>query len=98
LLKNVTTFNLHLHLHLPHYEVTTQDARSVHILARQPIDPERPHPFTAAGNKEFNCLRWMPPTEQRAGDILLIDSTHFTTLFGGTVSLATLWRNLALMK
>jgi hypothetical protein len=40
----------------------------------------------------------MPPNEQRAGDILLIDSTHFTTLFGGTDSLANLWRNLALMK
>ena len=60
--------------------------------------PDRPHPFTAAGNKEFNCLLWLPPTEQRAGDILLIDSTHFTTLFGGTDSLASLWRNLALMK
>ena len=46
-----------------------------------------------------SCARllWLPPTEQRAGDILLIDSTHFTTLFGGTDSLANLWRNLALM-
>ena len=96
LLNNVTTFNFHLHL--PHYEVTAQDAKSVHVLARQLIDPDRPHPFTAAGNKEFNCLLWMPPNEQRAGDILLIDSTHFTTLFGGTDSLANLWRNLALMK
>ena len=74
------------------------DAKSVHVLGRQLIDPDRPHPFTAAGNKEFNCLLWLPPTEQRAGDILLIDSTHFTTLFGGTDSLANLWRNLALMK
>jgi hypothetical protein len=31
----------------------------------------------------------MPPTGQRAGDIVLIDSTHFTTLFGGTDSLKT---------
>ena len=54
--------------------------------------------FTMAGNTEFNCLLWLPPTETRAGDILLIDSTHFTTLFGGTDSLASLWRNLALMK
>jgi hypothetical protein len=65
---------------------------------RQLIDPDRPHPFTAAGNSEFNCLLWLPPSESRAGDILLIDSTHFTTLFGGTDSLASLWRNLALMK
>jgi len=96
LLNGVTTFNFHLHL--PHYEVTTRDAKSVHVLGRQRIDPDRPHPFTAAGNAEFNCLLWLPPNESRAGDILLIDSTHFTTLFGGTDSLASLWRNLALMK
>ncbi len=32
----------------------------------------------------------MPPAGQRAGDIVLIDSTHFTTLFGGTDSLKSL--------
>src|SRR4029078_2924942 len=63
LLNNVTTFNFHLHL--PHYEVTTKDAKAVHVLASQLIDPDRPHPFTAAGNKEFNCLLWLPPTDQR---------------------------------
>ena len=52
-------------------------------------DPARPHPFTEAGNTEFNALIWMPPTGQRAGDIVLVDSTHFTTLFGGTDSLET---------
>jgi hypothetical protein len=75
-----------------------KDNRSVHLLARQPIDPDGPHPFTAAGNKEFNCLLWMPPSERRAGDIVLVDSTNFTTLFGGTDSLVNFWRNLALMK
>ena len=54
------------------------------VLARQPIDLDRPHPFTAAGNREFNCLLWMPPNDRRAGDIVLVDSTNFTTLFGGT--------------
>ena len=49
---------------------------------RQPIDLQRPHPFTAAGNTEFNCLLRLPPAGQRAGDILMVDSTHFTTLFG----------------
>ena len=96
LLKDVPTFNLHPHL--PHYEVTPKDAKSIHVLARQPIDLGRPHPFTVAGNKEFNCLLWMPPAGHRAGDILLVDSTHFTTLFGGTDSLKSFWRNLALMK
>jgi hypothetical protein len=96
LLKDVTTFNFHPHL--PHYRVTTKDARGIHVLGQQPIDLERPHPFTAAGNKDCNVLLWMPPEGKRAGDILLVDSTHFTTLFGGTDSLANFWRNLARMR
>jgi hypothetical protein len=95
LLNNVPTLNFHPHL--PHYEVTGSDGKSVQLLARQPIDPDRPHPFTQAGNKEFNCLLRIPPNEQRAGDIVLVDSTNFTTLFGGTESLENFWRNLALM-
>ena len=95
LLKNVPTLNFHPHL--PHYELTAPDAKSIQVLARQPIDLDRPHPFTEAGNREFNCLLWMPPREQRAGDIVLVDSTNFTTLFGGTKSLENFWRNLAAM-
>jgi hypothetical protein len=95
LLKDVTTFSFHPHL--PHYEVTAGAGDSIRLLARQPIDMERPHPFTMNGASEFNCLLWMPPSGERAGDILLIDSTHFTTLFGGTDSLKNFWRNLALM-
>ena len=54
-LKGVTTFNFHLHL--PHDALTTKDSTSIHMLARQPIDLSRPHPFTAAGNQEFNsCI------------------------------------------
>jgi hypothetical protein len=95
LLKDVTT--LSFHRHLPHYEITDRSG-AVHVLARQPIEMERPHPFTATGNTEFNCLLWMPPEKQRAGDIVLVDSTHFTTLFGVTDSLKNFWRNVALMK
>ncbi len=68
------------------------------VLSRQPIDLDRPHPFTAAGNTEFNCFIWMPPEADRGGDILMADSTIFTTLFGGTESLENFWRNLALMR
>jgi hypothetical protein len=68
------------------------------VLGRQPVDLERPHPFTAAGNNEINVLLWMPPQGRRAGDVLLVDSTHFTTLFGGTESLVNFWRNLARMR
>ncbi|HKH83188.1 MAG TPA: hypothetical protein VKA25_05870 [Gemmatimonadales bacterium] len=96
LLKGVTTFNFHPHL--PHYALTTDASAPVHVLSRQAIDLDRPHPFTAAGNTEFNCFIWMPPAAGRAGDILLADSTIFTTLFGGTESLANFWRNLALMR
>jgi len=92
-LEDVTTFNFHMHL--PHYAVTTSDTTTIHVLARQPIDLSRPHPFTEAGNREFNMFLWMPPTGERAGDILLADSTIFTTLFGGDESLEHFWRNLA---
>src|SRR6476469_7891062 len=70
LLNNVTTFNFHLHL--PHYEVLTKDASSVQVLARQLIDRERPHPFTDAGNTEFNSCLWMPPKNERAGHIVMV--------------------------
>ena len=53
------------------------------------------YPFTAAGNTEFNCLLWLPPDNGRAGDIVMVDSTNFTTLFGGTESLKNFWKNIA---
>jgi len=95
LLNGVTTFNFHPHL--PHYAVTDEGTKSVHVLTRQPIDLDRPHPFTQAGNVDFNSLIWMPPHGKRAGDILLADSTIFTTLFGGVESLESFWKNLATM-
>jgi hypothetical protein len=96
LLNGVTTFNFHPHL--PHYALTSDDTSSIHVLARQPIDLDRPHPFTEAGNTEFNAFIWMPPKHERAGNILLADSTIFTTLFGGADSLESFWRNIAKMK
>jgi hypothetical protein len=95
LLNEVTTFNFHPHL--PHYALTSDDAKSVHVLSCQPIDLDRPHPFTQVGNTEFNSCIWMPPNARRAGNILLADSTIFTTLFGGVESLETFWKNLATM-
>ena len=96
LLDRVTTFNFHPHL--PHYALTEGAGDSVRVLARQPVDLERPHPFIAAGNRAFNSLLWLPPRASRAGHILLADSTIFTTLFGGTDSLERFWRNLASMS
>jgi hypothetical protein len=92
-LNGVRNFNFHMHL--PHYAVTAGDTRSVHVLARQPIDLSRPHPFTNAGNKEFNALVWAPPGGNRAGDVLVVDSTVFSTLFGTDESLLNFWKNLA---
>jgi hypothetical protein len=95
-LEGVTNFSFHKHL--PHYAVTTDDGKSVHVLARQPIDLSKPHPYTAAGNREFNAFLWMPPAGKRAGDILLADSTVFSTLFGADESLTRFWKNIATAK
>jgi hypothetical protein len=92
-LNGVTTFNFHMHL--PHYAVTTESSGAIHVLARQPIDISRPHPFTEAGNQEFNMFLWMPPSGERAGDVLLADSTIFSTLFGGDESINNFWKNIA---
>jgi hypothetical protein len=94
-LKGVEAFNFHMHL--PHYAVTSDDG-SVQVLAKQPIDVTRPHPFTEAGNREFNTCLWMPPSGERAGDILFADSTMFSTLFGGNENLERFWRNIATAK
>ncbi|WP_073786292.1 hypothetical protein [Streptomyces sp. CB01580] len=91
-LEGVTNFNFHQHL--PHYAVTTDEPDIVHVLAMQPIDTSRPHPFTEAGNSAFNAFLWMPPEGERAGDVLLADSTIFSSLFGGDESLRNFWRNL----
>ncbi len=93
-LDGVPTFNFHPHL--PHYAVTTEDPKAIHVLARQPIDMSKPHPFIEAGKREFNMFLWMPAAGDRAGDILLADSTIFTTLFGGDKSLERFWANLAM--
>lgn len=93
-LTGVTRFNYHPHL--PHYALTSEDTESIHVLATQPIDLSHPHPFTLAGNTEFNRFVWMPPSGDRSGDILLADSTLFSSLFGVDKELETFWRNLAL--
>ena len=95
-LKGVTTFNFHMHL--PHYAVTSDAAGTVRVLARQPIDMSKPHPFTDAGNTEFNMFLWMPPEGNRAGDVLFADSTIFSTLFGADESLRNFWKNIATAK
>jgi len=93
-LNGVTTFNFHKHL--PHYAVTDESAKSVHVLAKQPIDISKPHPFTQAGNKEFNAFVWVAPGGKRAADVLFADSTIFSTLFGSSESLKRFWQNIVM--
>lgn len=98
LLEGVTSFSLHPHL--PHYALTGEPGDPVQVLATQKINPKaRPHPFTDAGNREFNALVVAPPTGTRAGTILVMDSTHFTgSLFGSSESLKRFWHNLATVR
>lgn len=91
-LEGVESFNFHMHL--PHYAITRDDGTAV-ALAKQPVDLSRPHPFSDAGEREFNSLVWAPPRGDRAGDVLVADSTIFSTLFGGDQSLERFWKNLA---
>ncbi len=91
-LDGVESFNFHMHL--PHYAVTADD-NQVSVLATQPIDLSRPHPFTEAGNREFNACVWIRQSGKRAVDILMVDSTVFSTLFGVDRSLERFWRNIA---
>jgi hypothetical protein len=92
-LNGVTNFNFHMHL--PHYAVVGSPQTPVHVLGKQPIDRSRPHPFTNAGNTEFNTFVWLPPNGERAGDVLVVDSTVFSTLFGRDDSLVRFWKNIA---
>jgi hypothetical protein len=85
--------SLNFHMHLPHYALTRDDG-SARVLARQPIDLSRPHPFTESGARTFNTVVWAPPRGERAGDVLVVDSTVFSTLFGGDASLERFWKNI----
>jgi len=91
-LQGVTTFNLHPHL--PHLALTTNDEKHVKVLAKQPINMARPHPFTEAGDREFNAFLWVPPNGKRAGDVLIADATLWSYTFGGESGLRQLWKNL----
>ncbi len=61
----------------------------------QPIDLSRPHPFTASGETGLNTVVWAAPAGERRGDMLVVDSTVLSALFGGDESLERFWRNLA---
>lgn len=95
-LAGVTRFNFHMHL--PHLALLSDDPNVVRVLAMQPINLSKPHPFTESGNREFNTCVWLPPGGKRAGDVLFADSTIFSTLFGVDESLERFWKNLSTAK
>lgn len=92
-LEGVDNFNFHMHL--PHYVVKEGATGDVRILGKQPIDMSRPHPLIEQGVTEFNSFVWIPPEGERAGDVLIVDSTVFSTLFGADESLERFWLNVA---
>ncbi len=49
-------------------------------------------------NQNGNIADRLSRSKLISGDIVLVDSTNFTTLFGGTESLKNFWHNLATMK
>ncbi len=92
LLEGVESLNFHMHL--PHYALTRDDG-TARVLAKQAvIDQARPHPLTQSGQTEFNTLVWAPPKGERAGDVVVCDSTVFSALFGADKSLERFWKNL----
>jgi hypothetical protein len=86
--------NFNFHQHMPHYAVLPGGETVVHVLARQPIDLDRPHPLSQNGEREFNAFLWAPPAGDRAGDVIVADSTLFSTLFGLDESVKRLWTNI----
>lgn len=92
LLEGVRTFNLHPHL--PHLERLGDANEKLDVLARQRIDPAAPpHPFTADGRETFDALLQSRSGVFR-GEVLVGDTTLFSSTAGGQESLTQLWTNL----
>ncbi|HXP65764.1 MAG TPA: hypothetical protein VN815_09825 [Steroidobacteraceae bacterium] len=93
LLNGVTTFNLHPHL--PHFEIGSESADRIEVLAQQEIDLDAPaHPFVQAGNHRFNALLQTTP-DFSPGSLLICDATTWSSTAGGLESLQRFWRNVA---
>jgi hypothetical protein len=86
--------NFNFHQHMPHYVVKPGSNTVVHVLARQPLDLERPHPLSQQGERAFNAFLWVPPAGDRAGDVMVADSTLFSSLFGVDESVQRFWTNI----
>jgi len=92
LLRDVATFNLHLHL--PQLERLGPAREQLDVVARQRIDLSAPpHPFTRGGRATFDVLLQSRPGVF-AGTLLVSDATLWSSTAGGVESLQCLWRNV----
>jgi hypothetical protein len=93
LLTGVPTFNLHPHL--PHFERLEGAVDKLDVLARQRIDlAAPPHQFTQGGRSTFDAM-----LQSRrgvfAGDVVVADTTLWSSTAGGVESLRRFWANVA---
>jgi hypothetical protein len=92
LLVGVTAFNSHPHL--PQLERPEEATEKLDVLARQRVHPDAPpHPFTADGRETFDSLLQSRPGVFR-GDLLVGDTTLFSSTAGGIEDLTRFWTNL----
>jgi|SRR3984885_11410213 len=92
LLQGVKT--LHLHPHLPHFEMLGDCPHKLDVLVEQPIDLEAPpHPFVKQGRKTFDALLQSKPNVF-GGRLLICDATIWTSTNGGLGSLRQFWANV----
>jgi hypothetical protein len=86
--------SLHLHPHLPHFEMLGDTHQKLDVLVEQLIDLEAPpHPFTKQGRKTFDALLQSKPNVF-GGRLLICDATIWTSTNGGLGSLRQLWANM----
>jgi hypothetical protein len=91
LLQRVSTFNLHPHL--PQLERLGEAVDKLDVLARQRVDPTAtPHPFTG-GHATFDALLQSRP-DTFGGNLLVSDTTLWSSTAGGVDSLRELWTNV----
>jgi hypothetical protein len=96
LLNGVKTLNHHPHL--PQLERLGEAVEKMEVLARQRIDLKAsPHPFTAGGRQTFDAVL-QSRAGVFAGDVLVSDTTLWSSTAGGVESLRQLWTNVALRK
>jgi hypothetical protein len=86
--------SLHLHPHLPHFEMLGDSPQKLDILVEQAIDLDAPpHPFSQQGRKTFDALLQSKPNVF-GGRLLICDATIWTSTNGGLGSLRQFWANM----